>query len=466
VARGAKDIRKRLLAIDEAAPVRCGRCPSVIERYTRPRFQALWSEEAKLRRWLRVEVAVLAAFEEEGRVPAGTAARVEAAGERLDPARVAAIEAEVRHDVIAFTTALAELAGEDARYVHFGLTSSDVVDTALALALQEAGDAILEGVGGLVQVLRRRAEEERRTLTVGRTHGIFAEPMVFGLKFLHHALAFQRDAARIRRAIADLAYGKLSGAIGTFSQLPPSVEARALERLKLRPEPVATQVLPRDRHAALLAALAILGGDVERLALEVRLLQRSEVREVREPFAAGQKGSSAMPHKQNPVVSERLVGLARLLRAYAGAGFEDVALWHERDISHSSVERVALQDATTVADFMLADATWLVEGLWLDRQAMLRNLEHAGGLVFSQRVLLALTDRGMTREDAYRVVQAAALAAGAGASFREQLEADPEVAARLAPAELAACFALDPYLQHVDQLYARAAAVLDEEGDR
>jgi adenylosuccinate lyase len=437
----------------------------VLDRYARPAFRTLWSEAAKLERWLRVELAALEAWEEEGSVPVGTAARIRAAVGALDPARVAAIEARVRHDVVAFTEAVAERAGADARFFHFGLTSSDVVDTALALALREASSAILAGLDGLIAALWRRAEAERETVTVGRTHGVFAEPLTFGVKLLHHALALHRDRLRLRRAAADVAVGKLSGAVGTFAQVPLAVEARALERLGLRPEPVATQVVARDRHAAYLATLAVLGGDLERLALEIRLLQRSEVREAREPFLPGQKGSSAMPHKQNPVVSERIAGLARVLRGYAVVGFEDQALWHERDISHSSAERVALADATTLADFLVAEATWLVEGLVIDRERMRAHVDAWGGLIFSQRALLALTRAGLTREEAYALVQSAALQALAGGSFREELGRLEPVRSLLPGSAFDDVFRLEPYLAHVDDLFARAAEALFAEED-
>jgi adenylosuccinate lyase len=432
----------------------------VIPRYTRPFFRALWSEEAKLRRWLEVELAVLAVLEEDGMAPPGAAARVREKAGALSPQRVEEIEREVRHDVIAFVEAVVELAGEDARFLHFGLTSSDVVDTALSLALKDALTEILGGVAELRNLFWERAQAERDTVVLGRTHGMFAEPMSLGVKFLTYALALRRDELRLRRALEAISYGKLSGAVGTFSQLSPSVEERALRRLGLKPEPVATQVVPRDRHAEVLAALAVLGGNLERFAVEVRLFQRSEVGEWQEPFGQGQKGSSAMPHKQNPVVSERVSGLARLLRAYAGAGFEDIALWHERDISHSSVERVALADATTLADFLIHEVIWLVRGLHLQRERIERSLKGAGGVVFSQKVLLALTERGLPRPQAYEVVQRAALKALEGASFEEALLQDEQVKRRLSREELAALFDLTPYLTHVDDLFRRAEAEL------
>ncbi len=428
----------------------------MIARYRRPAMAALFDDQARYEGWLRVEVAVLEAWAEEGAVPPEAAAAARAV--HLDPKRVDEIERTVRHDVIAFTQAVSEQLGALGRFFHYGLTSADVTDTALMLTLGQALALLLDGVDGLRAVLARRAREEAATPIAGRTHGMIAEPTTVGHKFALHYQALGRDRRRLLACQEELTVGKLSGAIGTYLEMTPEVEQRALARLGLRPAPVSSQVLDRDRHAQYLSALAILAGNLERLALEVRLLQRSEVREVQEPFAAGQKGSSAMPHKQNPVVSERLSGLARLVRAYAQAGMEDIALWHERDISHSSTERVALADASMVADFMLADATWLIEGLTLNRGRMAENLAASGGLVCSQRVLLALVRHGMSREAAYQVVQEAAFRALAGGDFRRLLKEDSRLPPDMAESEWDGLFDLGPSLAQIPGIIDRALA--------
>ena len=369
-----------------------------------------------------------------------------------------AIEAEVRHDVIAFLSMVAETAGDDARHLHVGLTSSDLVDTALACQIAAAGRVL----GAAGQRLRRAAfglaERHRSTPMVGRTHGVHAEPITFGLKCLVWCEELGRDLARLEHALEECAVGKFSGAVGTLAHLDPEVETAALARLGLRPEPVASQVVQRDRHAFLMAVLAVLGGTMEKIALELRHLQRSEVREAEEPFAEGQKGSSAMPHKRNPVRCERVCGMARLLRGYAQAALENQALWHERDISHSSVERVILPDAFLIADFMAVELADVLEDLRVYPEAMRRNLEAGGGLVFSQRVLLALTEAGVPRDEAYGIVQEHALRAlDGGGGFQQGLAADPRVARVLSRQQLDACFSLDHFLRHVDAIYARAA---------
>jgi adenylosuccinate lyase len=430
----------------------------MIARYTRPEMSRVWSDAHRLELWRDVEFAAVEAREGAGEVPAGTTARLRA-NARLDEARMLAIEAEVHHDVIAFLSMLAESIGDDARHVHAGLTSSDLVDTALALQIQEAGRLMLAGLERLRLTAWRLAERHRATPMVGRTHGIHAEPITFGLKCLLWAEELHRDGARLRDSLAGCAVGKFSGAVGTLAHFRPELETGALVRLSLTPEPVANQVVQRDRHAALMCDLAVAGGTLEKIALEIRHLQRSEVREAAEPFGAAQKGSSSMPHKRNPVRSERICGLARLIRGHAVAALENQALWHERDISHSSVERVILPDAFLTLDFMAAELNELLSGLRVDEAAMLRNLEAGGGLVFSQRVLLALTGAGMARDQAYRIVQHHALAALEGQiSFRSALEADERVTQRLAPADLAACFELAPNFRHIDAIYARATA--------
>ena len=428
----------------------------MIARYARGPMREVWSEPRRLGLWLDVELAVTAARERAGQAPAGVSERIRARA-RIDGARMEAIESEVRHDVIAFLSMLSESLGDDARQVHVGLTSSDLVDTALACQIVAAGRLLLDGVGALRRAVYALAERHRHTPMVGRTHGIHAEPITFGLKCLGWSEELGRDLARLEAALEGCAVGKFSGAVGTLAHLEPAIEVDALSRLGLTPEPVATQVVQRDRHAALLCALAVLAGSLERVAVEVRHLQRSEVREAEEPFGAAQKGSSAMPHKRNPVRCERVAGLARLVRGYAQATLENQALWHERDISHSSVERVVLPDAFEVADFMTAELTEIVGGLTIHPEAMRRNLESGGGLVFSQRVLLALTEAGLPRDTAYAIVQEHAVASlDRGAPFRAGLEADPRVAAVLDGPALAGCFTLEPALRHVDALFARA----------
>jgi adenylosuccinate lyase len=430
----------------------------MIPRYCRPEMSRLWSDERRLETWLDVELAVVEARESAGEMPAGTAARIRAAA-RLDGARMLEIESKVHHDVIAFLSMLAESVGEDARHVHLGLTSSDLVDTALAVQIRDAGRYLLLELGELHRAAWELAQRHRGTPMVGRTHGIHAEPITFGLKCLIWSEELGRDAARITRALECCARGKFSGAVGTLAHFSPVLEEAALKRLGLAPEPVANQVVQRDRHAELLCALAVTAGTLEKIALEIRHLQRTEVREASEPFGSAQKGSSAMPHKRNPVRCERICGLARLLRGHAHAALENQALWHERDISHSSVERVILPDAFLTLDFMTAELTAVLRGLQVDAAAMRRNLDAGGGLVFSQRVLLALTSGGMARDDAYAVVQGHALAASDGGKpFRQALEADARVAKVLPAAKLAECFELAPYFRFVDALYARASA--------
>jgi len=377
----------------------------------------------------------------------------------VDAARMEAIEAEVRHDVIAFLSMVAETGGDDARPLHAGMTSSDLVDTALAVQMSAAARLLDGELARVEHAARALAERHRRTPMVGRTHGVHAEPITFGLKCLLWAASIDRARRRLAAAAEGCAVGKLSGAVGTLAHLDAALEAEALAGLGLIPEPVANQVVQRDRHAALGCALAVAGGAMEAIATEIRHLARSEVREAAEPFAPGQKGSSAMPHKRNPVRCERVSGLARLLRGYALAGLENQALWHERDISHSSVERVAIADAFLVADFMAAELGEILEGLVVDEARMRANLDSGGGLVFSQRVLLELTAAGTARDAAYRLVQKHALAAlDGGTPFREALAADPEVGGRLGEERLAACFALDPFFRSVDAIYARVGS--------
>jgi adenylosuccinate lyase len=430
----------------------------MIPRYARAELIALWSDRTRFDTWLEVELAACEAMEEEGVVPPGTAARVRqnAAG-RLDPERILEIENQTRHDVIAFLTHVEELAGADARWLHLGMTSSDVLDSSLALLLGRALDLVLEGVDLLAAALRRRAEEHAATPMIGRSHGIHAEPVTLGLVLAGLYAELRRNRRRLQAAREAIAVGKIAGAVGTYANGSPAIEARALQKLGLRPETVPTQIVARDRHAEVMNALALLGANVERLALQIRHWQRTEVGEAEEAFGKGQKGSSAMPHKKNPILSENLTGLARLLRSYAQAALEDVALWHERDISHSSVERVIAPDATTLADFMLRRSAALVDGLVVHKERMLRNLELTGGLIFSEGVMLALVRTGMPRQAAYELVQRAALKArDQGGDFKQYLKDDAELSARLSEAELESCFDLGHHLRHANPILARA----------
>jgi adenylosuccinate lyase len=436
----------------------------MIDRYSRPELAALWSDDSRFALWLDIELAACAAMEARGTVPAGTAATIRArAAGKLDAARILTIEATTRHDVIAFLTHVEELAGEPARWLHLGMTSSDVLDTALALQTCRALDAILAGIDGLRAALAARAREHARTPMIGRSHGIHAEPVTAGLTFARWHAEVGRARDRLVRAREAIAVGKIAGAVGVYGNLEPGIETEALGALGLVGETVATQIVARDRHAEVLCALALLGTAIEQIALGVRHWQRTEVGEAEEGFSAGQKGSSAMPHKKNPILSENLCGLARLLRAHAGAGLEDVALWHERDISHSSVERVVMPDATILADFMLARATGLVERLVVHPARMRANLERTAGLYFSEALLLALVKRGIARQTAYVWVQRCALAsrgvpgADPGApTFRELLGRDPDVTRHLSASELDACFDLDHHLRHAETILARA----------
>jgi adenylosuccinate lyase len=450
----------------------------MISRYTRPQLAELWSDDHRYAIWLRVELAACEEMEAAGLVPRGTAAAVRAsAGGKLDAARILEHEERTRHDVIAFLSHVEELAGEPARWLHLGMTSSDVLDAALAIQLCEAADQILAGIDLLRAACRRRAEEERATPAIGRSHGIHAEPITAGLVFAGFFAELGRARHTMVAARAEIAVGKLAGAVGTYANLDPAIEVRALAKLGLRPERVPTQIVARDRHAAYFAALARIGTAVERIALTVRHWQRTEVGEAMEAFGKGQKGSSAMPHKKNPILSENLCGLARLLRGYDNAASENVALWHERDISHSSVERVIAPDATALADFMVRRAAGLVDGLVINRERMRRNLEITGGLYFSEAVLLSLVRKGMARQAAYELVQRNALRAaeqlGLGASaaptgggdlartpgaqgFRALLGADPEIGAKLTPAEIDQAFDLEHHLRYTTSIIERA----------
>ena len=423
----------------------------MIPRYTHPEMGAVWSDRRRYDTWLQVEIAAAEAMAEAGLVPAEAARDIREKG-AFDIARIEEIERTTQDDVVAFTTAVAERVGPAARWLHFGLTSSDVLDTAQAIQMREACDVILRGLESLMTAVRTRAEEHRRTPMIGRTHGVHAEPMTFGLKLALWYAELDRGVARVRRARDTVSVGKISGAVGTFAHLDPSIEARVCARLGLAAALVSSQVIQRDRHAELLAALAIVAASLEKFALEIRGLQKTEIGEVEEPFAEGQKGSSAMPHKRNPIICERIAGLARVLRGYAMAGMEDQALWGERDISHSSVERIAVPGATSLLHYMLRRMAFVLEGLRVHPETMRRNLEATGGLVFSHRVLLALLERGLSRDDAYRIVQTAAASALEGtATFRDALARG----AGLTDAELDGLFDYRYYLQHVDVILER-----------
>jgi adenylosuccinate lyase len=428
----------------------------VIDRYTRPRMGAVWSEETKLSNWLRIEVLATEARVLAGEVPQTDLDEIRAKAS-FDLQRVAEIERKTRHDVAAFLDNVAGNVGPAARHLHYGMTSSDVLDTALALTMREAADLLLEELDRLIGITVRLAREHAETIMAGRTHGIHAEPITFGLKVAGWAWELHRGRERLRRARTAVSVGKLSGAVGSYSQLPPSVEAYVCDRLGLEPDPSSTQVIARDRHAELACALGVVAGSIERIATEVRHLARTEVGEAEEPFAAGeQKGSSAMPHKRNPWRCERLCGLARIVRASVGPAIEDIALWHERDISHSSVERVMLPDACIGLDFMLAEAAEILGGLVVHPERMRANLDRSCGLLFSQRALLALVDRGMIRDDAYRMVQEASMQAwSSGTHLRELLKGDERVGGLLSSAEIDQCFDESRYLEHAGEVIAR-----------
>jgi adenylosuccinate lyase len=440
----------------------------MISRYSRPSLTEIWTDGARFARWLDIELAVCEQMEIDGRVPAGTAAvvRQRALG-NINAARILEIEAVTRHDVIAFLTHMEELAGEPARWLHLGMTSSDVLDTCLALQTVQALKQIDAEIQVLLNALSAKAKQFAATPMIGRSHGIHAEPITAGLVFARWFAEVARSRRRLQSAMASIAVGKIAGAVGVYGNLEPAFETAALGALGLRAETVATQIVARDRHADVLVALAMLGTAIEQIALGVRHWQRTEVGEAEEGFAPGQKGSSAMPHKKNPVLSENLCGLARLLRSYAQAGFEDVALWHERDISHSSVERVAMPDATILADFMVARCATLVRDLVVHESRMQANLARTGDLFFSEAVLLALVSTGLARQQAYVMVQRCALdaintAAGLGhvgampGAFRDKLGADPDIAKQLSAAKLDACFDLRHHLRHVPMMIERA----------
>ena len=430
----------------------------MIPRYTRAQMAQIWAPETRFRIWFEIEAHAASAMAELGLIPESAAKAIWDKGSKakFDTERIDAIEREVKHDVIAFLTHLAEHVGPDARFVHSGLTSSDILDTCFNVQLVRAADLLIADIDALLAALEKRAFEHKLTPTVGRSHGIHAEPTTFGLKLAQAYAEFARSRERLVRARAEVATCAISGAVGTFANVDPRVEAYVAEKMGLTPEPISTQVIPRDRHAMYFATLAVVASSLERLATEVRHLQRTEVLEAEEFFSAGQKGSSAMPHKRNPVLSENITGLARLVRGYCLPAMENVALWHERDISHSSVERMIGPDATVTLDFALARMTGLIDRLVVYPENMARNLDRLGGLIHSQRVLIALTQKGVAREDAYRLVQRNAMPVWEGkGEFLALLKADPDVAKALTPTELEALFDLDYHLAHVDTIFKR-----------
>jgi adenylosuccinate lyase len=427
----------------------------MIARYTHPEMGRIWSDQRRFETWLLVETAAAEAMAAAGIVPRDAAREIRERAQ-IDVARIDEIERTTQHDVIAFTTAVAETVGPSARWLHFGMTSSDVIDTAQALQMREACDLILKDLEALAEAIRARAFEHRQTPMIGRTHGVHAEPMTFGLKLALWFAEIGRDIERVRRVRSIVSVGKLSGAVGTFAHLSPDIETAVCERLGLTPAPVASQVIQRDRHADLLAALAISGASLEKFALEIRGLQKTEIGEVEEPFAKGQKGSSAMPHKRNPIGCEQIVGLARLLRSNCQAAFENIALWHERDISHSSVERVILPDSFIALDHMLRRFMWIVTGMVVYPDRMHENLERSRGVVFSGTVLLELARRGISREQAYEWVQRNAMRSfSEQRDFKALLLADPDVTGALSRAEVDRAFDLDEQFRHVDDIFER-----------
>jgi adenylosuccinate lyase len=430
----------------------------MIPRYTRPDMARIWAPETRFRIWFEIEAHAASAMAELGLIPKEAAQAIWDKGSKavFDVARIDAIEREVKHDVIAFLTHLAEHVGPEARFVHMGLTSSDILDTAFNVQLVRAAGLLAAGLDALLAALKRRALEHKLTPTIGRSHGIHAEPTTFGLKLAYAYAEFQRARERLAQARAEVATCAISGAVGTFANVDPRVEAYVAAKMGLKPEPVSTQVIPRDRHAMYFATLAVIASSLERLAVEIRHLQRTEVLEAEEFFSQGQKGSSAMPHKRNPVLTENITGLARMVRAYALPALENVALWHERDISHSSVERMIGPDATVTLDFALARMAGVIDKLVVYPENMARNLDRLGGLVHSQRVLLALVDKGKAREDAYRLVQRNAMRVWQGeGDFLALLKADPEISKALSAAELEALFDLAYHTKHVDDIFAR-----------
>jgi adenylosuccinate lyase len=428
----------------------------MIARYTRPEMGRIWSEENGFQKWLDVEILAAEGWSRLGKVPKAAVARIRK-NARFDIRRIRQIEAVVKHEIIAFLSNVAESVGDDARYLHVGMTSSDVMDTALAIQFKEASARLAEDIKALMKVLRRQAQKHKRTVMIGRTHGMHAEPITFGLKLALWYQEMARSLSRLEKAIDDICVGQISGAVGTFAQVPPEIEAYVCKKSGLKPALVSNQIIQRDRHAYYFTTLAVIASSLEKFAVEVRHLQRTEVHEAEEPFTEGQKGSSAMPHKRNPILSENVAGLARLMRSYAQAALENVALWHERDISHSSVERVIAPDATVVLDFMLRRMTYVLGELCVYPENMRRNLEKSGGTVFSEKVLLALVDKGLARDQAYRMVQRHALKVGRdGGDLKRELLGDEEIRRYLTAAEIEGVWGVERHLGGLDFIFRRA----------
>ena len=427
----------------------------MIQRYTLPEMGAVWDETSKLNNWLQIEIAACEAWAKLGRIPE-EAVSVISSKAAFDVERVKEIEAEVRHDVIAFLTNVGENVGDESKYIHLGMTSSDILDTGLAMQMRDSADLILKRLDTLQEAVAEKAQQYKYTLNIGRTHGVHGEPTTFGLKMALWFTEIQRNIDRLKEARQVIAFGAISGAVGNFAHLEPQVEEYVCEKLGLQPCPVSTQIIQRDRHAQFLTTLAVIGSSLEKMATEIRNLQRTEILEVEEPFAKGQKGSSAMPHKRNPMMSERVAGLSRVLRGNALAALENVSLWHERDLTHSSVERIIIPDSCILLDYMLDKFTAIVSGLVVYEDNMQRNIEHTRGLVFSQELMLALVGTGMLREDAYRLVQEHAMDSWTkGLDFKELIQQDEEITRRLTSQELAAVFSYDIYRAKVDYIFRR-----------
>lgn len=428
----------------------------MIKRYSRDKMSQIWELENKFKIWLDIEIAVCEIYAEKGMIPSEDLAVIkEKAG--FDVNRILEIEAEVHHDVIAFLTAVNEKVGPAGRHIHYGLTSSDIGDTAMCIQLKDAGEILLKDVDALLEVLREKAVQYKNTPCMGRSHGVHAEPTTFGVKMALYYEAFKRNRTRLERAIENISFGKLSGAVGTFSNISPDIEARLCEKLGLKPDPVSTQVIQRDRHAEFMAAMAITAGTLDQLATEIRHLQRTEVREVEEPFQKGQKGSSAMPHKRNPILCERVTGLSRVIKSNINVALENITLWHERDISHSSSERVIFPDSTIALDYLLDRMTFIIRELLVYPENMTANIQKTGGLFYSQSLLLALIEKGLTREEAYSVVQNTAMRVWKGeGTLRQLIEADSLARQKLSDAELDSIFNLDNYMKNIDTIYQKA----------
>jgi len=427
----------------------------MIPRYTRPEMGRIWSEENGFQKWLDVEILAAEGLSKLGKVPRAAIARIRKKA-RFDVKRIREIEAEVKHEIIAFLSSVAESIGDDARYLHVGMTSSDVMDTGLAIQFKEASAILEQDIEDLLQVLRRQAHKYKRTVMIGRTHGVHAEPITFGLKLALWYQEMERNLGRFQKAVDEISVGQISGAVGTFAQISPKVEAYVCRKSGLKPALVSNQIIQRDRHAYYFATLAIIAGSLEKFAVEIRHLQRTEVQEAEEPFTPGQKGSSAMPHKRNPILSENVSGMARLMRSYAVAAMENVPLWHERDISHSSVERVIAPDATIALDFMLRRMTYVLGNLCVYPENMKRNLEKSGGTVFSEKILLALVDKGVARDSAYRMVQKHALKVGReGGNLKHELVSDPDIRRYLSAEEIDAGWGVEHHLANLDFIFRR-----------